>query len=506
MPAFFAPVGRLTAAALLTLSAVPAAAQEVLRVPYTYDIGSFDPDNAFEVLALSAINNVYEGLVEYVPGSTEIRGALAESWEISEDGLTYTFNLVEGATFHDGTPVDATAVLASLARRGSEEMMLNYFLWNVAGIEAPDEVTVVLTLGMPQPSFLDYLSSPWGPKVISAAAIEANPPEWFVENAVGSGPFRLTEFNRSERYVLEKFEDYHGDEPYFDVIEIPVIPDIGQQLLQLRAGEIDAVPTNFPWAQLAALPPGLEITAQESMALVFGFVKPGSVLEEDETLRRAVMTAIAPETWIVDAFGSYGTPALSLFPAAMLTPEAPLSFPDDMEAATAAVAEAGGLSLTLGYGQEETENVSRVADLMAAQLAGIGVRVDVIVLPVGAIYGLQDAMDSAPDLLLTRSVPDAAHPETQAGVFYTTGAILNLMGASLPEADEIVGDAFAMTDVPARDAEYARASQLWVDAGLFIPFADVQDVVVHAEGLTDLGLRPVFPPGNIDFGTVRFED
>ncbi|WP_185020824.1 ABC transporter substrate-binding protein [Histidinibacterium lentulum] len=505
MTAFTIPFGRIVAASLLAVP-LPAAAQNVLRVPFSIDIGSFDPDNAFETQALSAINNVYEGLVEYIPGSTDIGPALAESWTISDDGLTYIFDLVDGATFHDGTPVDSAAVLASMERRGSETMMLNYFLWNVTGIEAPDGDTVVFTLGMPQPSFLDYLSSPWGPKVISPAAIEGNPPEWFAENAVGSGPFRLTEFNRGQQYVLEKFEDYHGEEPYFDVVEIPVIPDIGQQILQLRAGDIDAVPTNYPWAQLAALPPGLELTAAPSMALLFGYVKPGSPLAEDADLRAAVMTALDPDIWVEDIYGPYATPALSLFPATMLTPETPVDFPSDMASAAAAVTAAGGLSLTIGYGSEGADDVDQAADIMAAQLAAIGVDAEVVVLPAGAVYGLQEAMDTAPDIVLTRSVPDAAHPETQAGVFYTTGAILNLMGASLPEADEIANGAFGITDIAARDAAYAEASDLWIEAGLFLPFADVQDVVVHAEGLTDLGLRPVFLPGNIDFGTVRFEE
>ena len=94
-------------AALLLGASLPALAQETLRVPLTSDIGSFDPDNAFEVGALGMVNNVYEGLVEYAPGSTEVVGLLAKSWEISPDGLVYTFKLVEGATFHDGTPVDA---------------------------------------------------------------------------------------------------------------------------------------------------------------------------------------------------------------------------------------------------------------------------------------------------------------------------------------------------------------------------------------------------------------
>jgi peptide/nickel transport system substrate-binding protein len=497
-------------AAALLIGLSPAIAQEVLRVPYSADISSFDPDNSFEVLGLSAINNVYEGLVEYAPGTIELRGLLATDWSVSEDGLTYTFNLVEGATFHDGTPVDAAAVKTAFERRRDGELVLSYFLWNVKDIAAPDPRTVVITLGQPQPSFLDTLASPWGPKVISPTALaehagEDNAASWLNENAVGSGPFRLARFERGQEYVLERFDSYHGEQPYFASVELPIVPDIGQQILQLRSQEIDAVPNNYPWAQLSALPPGLEITAAPSMALLTAYVNPTSPLS-DPAVRGAVLTAINPALWVEDAYGPYATPALSLFQAVMLQPQTPVAFPADMDAAKAAITAAGSITLTIGYATEETPNVARAADLMVAQLAEIGVSATIEVMPSGAIFNMQGDLEGAPDLVLARQSPDAAHPETQASVFYATGAPLNLMGVSVPEADALITQAGATTDIAERNRLYEEAGRLIFEAGHFVPLVDVQDVVVHAEGLTDLGLRPVFPPGNIDFGTVRWAE
>lgn len=234
------------------------------------------------------------------------------------------------------------------------------------------------------------------------------------------------------------------------------------------------------------------------------FVNPTSPLS-DPALRDAVLAAIEPSLWVEDAFGGHAEPARSVYQAAMLEPSDPLAFPGDMEAARAAAEAAGPVSLSIGYGVEEAENVGRVAELLAARLAGIGVEATVEPLPSGAVYALRQDLAGAPDLVLSRLNPDAAHPELQAAVFYRTGAVLNLMGASLPEADAIAAEAATMTDPEARDAAYEEAGRLWFEAGHFVPLADVQDVVVHAEGLTDLGLRPAFPPGNIDFGTVRWE-
>ena len=114
----------LAFAAGLLLSIAPTCAQDVLRIPYVADIGTFDPDNGFEIGALSAIDNVYEGLVEYQPGSTRIVGLLAKNWDVSDDGLTYTFHLVEGVRFHDGTPCDAAAVVKSFERRRDDKLVV----------------------------------------------------------------------------------------------------------------------------------------------------------------------------------------------------------------------------------------------------------------------------------------------------------------------------------------------------------------------------------------------
>jgi peptide/nickel transport system substrate-binding protein len=488
------------------VSMAPAHAEDVLRIPYVADIGSFDPDNGFETGAISAIDNVYEGLVEYAPGSTKIVGLLAKSWEVSDDGLIYTFHLVDGVKFHDGTPFNAAAVIKSFERRRDRGLLLSYSLKNVKEMKAVDDSTVVFRLGHPQPSFLDALSSPWGPKVISPKALTEHDngdfaTTWLNEHAVGTGPFKLAEFKRGQRYVLERNDDYWGAKPFFRQIQISVVADISQQILQLQAGTIDAVPINYPFAQLTSLPAGLEITAATSMIPYDLFVKPNSPLDDAE-VRKAVLTAINPALWVKDAFGEFASPSKSVYPNVMLDPVNPIRFPTDFEAAKAAIAKHGAVNLVIGL-HSANPSYSRIADLMIAQLASIGVKAKAYVLPSGAAYTLKDD-PNPPDLLLTIAGPDAAHPESQAKVFFTKDGALNFFGRTVPEADAIVEQAGQSTDVKERDALYERAGQMYFDAGIVIPLVDVNDVVVHAKGLKDLGLRPVNPPGNIDFATVRW--
>lgn len=495
----------LAMALLLWLLAVPAHAQEVLRVPLSGDIGTFDPDNGFEIAGIGAINSVYEGLVEYEAGSTRIVGSLAKAWDISTDGLTYTFHLVEGVRFHDGTPLRADAVVKSFERRRDRGLVLSYFLSNVKEIRALGDNTVVLVLHVPQSSLLDSLASPWGPKVISPAALDAHDDgnaatAWLNTHAVGTGPFKLGEFRPTERYTLERADDYWGQKPFFSRIEIPVVPDLSQQILKLKAGEVDVVPKNYPIAQFVSLPQGLQITAQPSMAQFSLFTKPGSPLDNPE-IRGAVLTAINPALWVKDAFGRYASVSASPYQNMMFKPKEPIAFPTDFEAAKATIARHGRVTLTIGL-FSAAPSYGRIADLMMSQLARIGVKATSRILPQGAAFALRDKAD-APDLLLAISSPDAADPDNQAGAFFTKDAPGNFYGRVLPEADTLVKRAGMLTDIAARNTLYEESGHMYFNAGYFIPLVDADDVVVHVKGLKDLGLRPVFPPGNIDFATVR---
>ncbi|WJH37977.1 ABC transporter substrate-binding protein (plasmid) [Aliirhizobium terrae] len=313
-----------------SLLAHPVMSKEALRVPAFNDIATFDPDNGFEIGAMSAINNVYEGLVEYAPGTVTIIGRLAKEWRISDDGKEYEFDLVKGVKFHDGTEMTARDVSASFLRRRDSGLALSYFFANVEKIEAIDDLTLKIVLKHAQPSFLDSLASPWGPKVISPTALAQhdqtdNATGWLNEHADGTGPYTLEEFNRGDGYVLKKNNAYWGRKPYFDEIQIPIVPDISQQMLQLRTGDIDVVPTGYPFAQLRGLPEGLSVSSSASVSLYTLFAKPGSPLDDPE-IREAILTAVNPASWAADAFGEYASAAKSVYPVVVLDPKNRSSF------------------------------------------------------------------------------------------------------------------------------------------------------------------------------------
>lgn len=497
---------RLVACTLaIIFFAQPAFPQDALRVPYLVDIATFDPDNGFEIGSMSAINSVYEGLVRYKAGTIEIVGQLARSWEISDDGREYTFHLVSGVKFHGGGDMVAEAVVKSLERRRNGALALSYFLANVERTEAVDQLTVRIVLKRAQPSFLDSLASPWGPKVISPRAIsehEANDKatQWLNEHADGTGPYILSEFHRGDRYVLTRNEAYWGPKSHFSEIQLPVIPDLSQQILQLQAGDIDAVPTGYPFAQLAGVPPSLRVSSAASVTLYTLFANAGSPLDDPE-IREAVLTAINPANWAADAFGGYATIAKSIYPRVVIDPASPIVFPTNSENARVAISRKAPVNLTIAL-HSASPGYQHIAGHLIAQLASIGIKATAYPLPQGAAFNLRTA-ETKPDLLLTIAGPDAAHPENQAKAFFTKDAPINFFGRFLDEADRLFDEAGSTNDIPLRNALYEQAGKMIFDAGIAIPLIEVDDVVVHSSAIRDLGLIPVYPPGNIDFGSVR---
>src|SRR5277367_2204049 len=143
---------------LATALCAQASAEKVLRVAYGDDVATFDPDDAIILFGLDVSRVLYEGLVQYKPGTTEIVGWLAQSWSISPDGRTYSFTLRDGVTFHDGRKMTSADVLTYFRRRKSPSLPLSYFLDGVKDMSAPDPHTFVITLMAPQPAFLDRLA------------------------------------------------------------------------------------------------------------------------------------------------------------------------------------------------------------------------------------------------------------------------------------------------------------------------------------------------------------
>jgi peptide/nickel transport system substrate-binding protein len=290
--------------ALPTLAALAAAAPEAAAAPravpfarqdggsggtftviITIGTEDIDPHYSYATLSSTIALAAYEMLVQYAGESTsEVAPMLAESWEVSEDQSTYTFKLHPGVTFHDGTACDAQAVKDSYTRfielGGAPVNVITRFAPDPEMMEVVDETTLRFNLGKPQPLFLPAMASQYGPSVVSPAAVEANRTEddpyaheFFLANAVGTGPYRLVSNELTTGLVLERFEEFHRgwDGNHFDQLVFRVVPEEATRRQLLEQGEADAAAYNLSMDSVEALRANPDVTVVEYPTTAVGW-------------------------------------------------------------------------------------------------------------------------------------------------------------------------------------------------------------------------------------------
>src|SRR5215211_1304669 len=218
-----------------------------------------DPQYTYSTVGSMVCLGCYEMLIRYKGDSTsEYDSMLADTWEASADNKTFTFTIPAGVKFQDGTDCDAAAVKASFTRFLELDMgpvnVISRFIESGDQIEAVDATTVRFNMTAPQPLFLAAMASSYGPFVVSPAAVEEHKTDedpwahqWFISNAVGTGPYRLVENLIKERIVFEKFEDYHGgwEDSHFDEITLRPVPENATRRELMEQGEADALTNNL---------------------------------------------------------------------------------------------------------------------------------------------------------------------------------------------------------------------------------------------------------------------
>ncbi len=370
---------KLTAAAL-ALMAGSAWAQDSLTLGMVLEPPNLDPTGG----AAAAIDevvyaNIFEGgLTRFGPDGAVLPGGLAESWDVSEDGLTYTFHLRAGVTFHDGTTMDAEDVVFTLDRARAEDST-NAQKALFAGIEsvtAVDATTVTVKLSAPNGNFPFNMA--WGGDAVIVA-----PPESIGDAAtkpVGTGPFVFSEWVQGDHVTITRNDAYWGGEaPALAEATFKFISDPNAAFAAMMAGDIHAFP-NFPPAPETLS----QFEADPRFAVIVGSTEGETILSTnnksgplaDVRIRKAIAHAINRQE-IIDggAMFGYGTPIGSHF--------APPHNPDyvdltgnsahDPEMAKALLAEAApdGLSLRLML-PPPPAYARRGGEIVAAQLRAVG--------------------------------------------------------------------------------------------------------------------------------------
>ena len=377
---------RLLAAALAgTLLAGIGAAQakDSVTVGMQLEPPGLDPTaGAASAIREVTYANIYEGLTR-IDAKGEVQPALAESWTISPDGLTYTFKLIHGVKFHDGTPFDCSIVKFSYDRAvapGSVNAQKQLFE-PIASTDCPDANTAVVKLKRPTALFLFNMG--WGDAVmISPKSADSNK-----THPVGTGPFLFKQWIPGDRVELERNKDYWGAQPKLAAVTFKFTADAAAATAAVLAGDIDAFPA-FPAPEAVD-----QFKADKRFAVHIGTTEGKTILAlnnarkplDDVRVRRALAYAIDRKAVIDGAQSGYGAPIGSHY-----TPGDPgyidLTgvYPYDPAKAKALLAEAGvapGFTMTLQL--PPPPYARRGGEVIAAMLEQVGITAKLVNIELG---------------------------------------------------------------------------------------------------------------------------
>jgi ABC-type transport system substrate-binding protein len=481
------------------------------------DPPSLDPALVSDTTSAFVTNQLFRGLVQ-LDANLEVQPALAQTWDISEDGSTYTFMLRPGARFADGRPITSEDVRYSLERATNPALApslpaaaylndiegvaekLRGEADEISGLRIIDDLTLEITLAGPRSYFLAKLSHPTA-FVVDRFDIEAGGGDW-TQNPNASGPFEIESWQRNEMLVLRRNENYFGSLARLDQVTFLLGAAASNPLVLYEQDEVDIV--DVPSYALARVrdennPLSEELVRVPQFSLTFIGMNV-TVPPFDDPLVREAFTRLLDRQRIAEVtLNNSVQPAYGILPPGIpgYNPDLPPTEADIEEArdllAESRYGSADALPPIVAYGGGWTTTLREVAR------EELGIEIEVRDYEsFGDYLAALDERDFA--LFSFGWVADYPDPENFLSVLFRTDAGENLTDYSNPEVDALLDEAAATLDEEQRRALYQEAEQRILDDAPLIPiYHDVQYTLVkpYVRGLH------ITPMGILDLSTVE---
>src|SRR5215216_4819532 len=478
------------------------------------DVDELDPRTTDTQEGYIAASNVYDCLVLYDLGATTIRPGLAESWEISDDGLVYTFNLRQGVKFHDGEPFNADAVITwyNSIDEGSPDSqydavrmvyMADFITDWIDTVEAVDESTVRMTLPTPYSPLLANLAIPIA-GIVSPTAIAAGLDSVSV-NPSGTGAFRLArpeDWTRDSQLVLEANPDYWGGAPKVEQFIIKIVPEGSTRLQQVETGELD-----IAWAltpedvERARENPDLVVVEDAGLntnAVQLDVMKEPFTSKE---VRQALNYAVNKDELSEGLYNGNMVPAGGVLPPVdwAFNPDLK-SYPYDPDKAKELLATAGYdegnplkftfMAYTIPRGYNPAGD--RLATAIQEYWSEVGVEADIQTEEWTQYRADRQAGKFACDLYGWQG--DNGDPDNFLATFFNSA---NKGGGNTsfydnPDVDDLLVQAVRVSDMEERKKLYHQAEQMVVDDAPWVFLGYQKHQVVTRANITDFQLQPTY--------------
>ena len=445
----------------------------------------FDPHVTSAYPSFQVLENVYDTLVVPNAENLTMEPSLAESWETSEDGLTWTFTLREGVTFHDGSEFDSADVVYSYNRIIDDELANSYRFANVASVEAPDPQTVVLTLTQPTPNLLALIGAFKGMSILPENAAEDLD---LTTEANGTGPFELESSDASST-VLTAYADYWGGAPAIDGVEFRYVTEPAAALTALENGEVQWT-DNVPPQQVSDLSGSEDVELASTSSVDYWYMSMNYARApfDNPAVRRAIATAIDRAEVTEAARFEAARANQTAIPEDSFYYYDYAPFQADEEAARGLLEEAGvSTPITMGLmvTDEFPESVT-AAQVIASQLEPIGITVEVEVLDFATWLDRQDQGDFDAFMLSWLGNIDPADFYEQQHI---TDGSSNYQGYTNPQVDQLLTQAATEVDEDARKGLYDQAAKIIVDDVSYLYLYNPDVVQAWVPGLSGYRIR-----------------
>jgi len=482
---------------------------------YISEPAFIDPYNLQESEGTQVGQAVFDSLVAFDPITSELKPAAAESWESNEDATVWTFHLVEGAKFHDGsdvtaddfkyawericTPSVASEISYHLGAVKGYDAMQDETATELEGVKVIDDYTLEVTLNY---GFADFEFVVGHPALapVPKEAVESDPAA-FSEMPIGNGPFKMAEPWAHDQYIkIVKFDDYYGDEPNIDGVDFKILADQDTAFLEFEAGNLDF--TQIPTGRIQetidkygespdgyTVNPGEQVSLGAEQAIYYLLVNTTDPALKDPNVRAALSMAIDRQDICDKVFEGTRTPATGIVPPGIVGYEAN-AFPYakyDVEAAKAKLAEAGfpngegfpeiSLEYNSGSGHED------ILQLVQEDLKAIGVN--------GKLVGSEWAqyLDKlgAADYQVGRLGWIADYPIMDNFLYplFKTGSSDNYSFYSNPDVDAKLDEARTTVDDDARVALYQEIESIVGNDAVSIPMFYYRHTRVASDRVND---------------------
>jgi peptide/nickel transport system substrate-binding protein len=472
------------------------------------DVVTLDPHHAYETTNLMIHNSTYDTLVEFrADDLTKVAPRLADRWEVSADGLTYTFYLHPGVKFTSGNPVTAEDVRFSWMRLKNIKDNPAFYADIVADVQVVNDTTVKVTLTEPSPAFLAICAAP-AMSIVDSKVVKEHggtdapdadqtdkAKDWLDQNSAGSGPFILTKWTPKAEIILEANPNYWRGKPKLGKVIIKHVADPTTALQMLQRGDADLLDSlDVDLVEQAKADPNLQVVIGQTLNQNYLAMTSNPELSKplsDKRVRQAIALSIDYEGLIKALLRGYGSRAPSIIPLGILGVDPAMTQGRNLEKAKALLKEAGyekGFEVDLSYGSNPVRET--IAAKLKSDLAEVGITVNLK--PMEQSVYLSEMRAQKLAFCFGGWTPDYLDPTMWTDYFsYHDRGIAKRMWYNNPEAErlaKIIGTEF---DLAKREQAIKDLQKVLMDDMPFTMLYQTQQIVVMNKAVKGFAYHPV---------------